>query len=191
MDSLHPRASSSMPVRYADESVKLLSQQRVKLHVLKSIQHGLSLARGIGHTFSWPQLLQSSWPQADDVGPGATVETAATVPVGPTTSVSAQPALSSSCSSSSVSSSSSSTSEEDEVDLASFEWVVPQNLAGRIHRAHPTKVSKEGFARPACCAISGVPHSGTGVFEVMAEFPHRKWCERCAADICVRLTSTD
>ena len=37
------------------------------------------------------------------------------------------------------------------------------NPGGKIHRAHPTKVSAEGFARPACCAISSIPHSGTGV----------------------------
>ena len=191
LDSSHPNAAASMPVRYADESVKLLSQQRVKLQVLKAVRQGLACAQGDAHALSWPQLLQSSLPRlVDEVRPAVAVESADPCPEVVPSEHQPGPEISSSSSSISLSSSSSSSSAEDDVDLATFEWVVPQHPGGKIHRAHPTKVSREGCARPACCAISGAPHSGTGAFAVMAEFPQRKWCERCAADICLRLTST-
>ena len=181
-----------MPVRYADESVKLSSQTHVKLRVLQAIRIALSTtAPDTFYTFSWVQLLRPiAFPVQQEAKKtrNAVAEQVLQRPADHCANVTSDVSASSS-SSGSVTSSSTDESEHDDADLATLEWVVPKHPSGKIHRAHPDKVSRDGFPRPVCCSISGVPHTGAGVFAAMAEFPQRQWCERCAADICVCVTS--
>ena len=70
-----------------------------------------------------------------------------------------------------------------EAPLQEVEWVLT-NGGTRLHRRHPSKRSKDGWARPMCCSVSVKPDEGTGVREANRMGLNKAtWCDRCAGDL--------
>ena len=69
------------------------------------------------------------------------------------------------------------------------QWVAPRS-GNLLHRAHPDKLSVEGWSRPLCRTVRSLPDTGVGARSAVAAYPSRSWCESCAADLWLEFNST-